>query len=54
MPTKTATKVTAKPRHSPMEHPGHQYPRETEVLQEILQTCGLTEKTLLHACPSCL
>jgi uncharacterized protein YdeI (YjbR/CyaY-like superfamily) len=27
-----------------MEHPRHQYPRETEVLQEIAQSCGLTQK----------
>jgi uncharacterized protein YdeI (YjbR/CyaY-like superfamily) len=27
-----------------MEHPRHQYPQETEALQEILQGCGLTEK----------
>jgi uncharacterized protein YdeI (YjbR/CyaY-like superfamily) len=27
-----------------MEHPRHQYPRETEALQEIAQSCGLTEK----------
>ena len=44
MPTKTATRVTPKPRHSPMEHPRHQYPQETEALQKILQSCGLTEK----------
>jgi len=27
-----------------MEHPRHQYPRETEALQEIARSCGLTEK----------
>jgi len=27
-----------------MEHPRHQYPRETEALQAIAQSCGLTEK----------
>ena len=27
-----------------MEHPRHQYPRETGALQEIAQSCGLTEK----------
>lgn len=40
MPTKTANAI----RHSPMEHPRYQYPRETEVLQEIAQSCGLTER----------
>jgi uncharacterized protein YdeI (YjbR/CyaY-like superfamily) len=44
MPTKTATKSTPKTRHSPMEHPRHQYPQETEALQKIAQSCGLTEK----------
>ena len=48
MPTKPATKRTSKAtpkvRHSPMEHPRHQYPRETEALQKIAQSCGLTEK----------
>jgi uncharacterized protein YdeI (YjbR/CyaY-like superfamily) len=27
-----------------MEHPSHQYPRETKALQEIAQSCGLIEK----------
>lgn len=27
-----------------MEHPRHQYPRETEELQKIAQSCGLVEK----------
>jgi uncharacterized protein YdeI (YjbR/CyaY-like superfamily) len=27
-----------------MEHPRHQYPRESEALQEIAQSCGLIEK----------
>ncbi len=27
-----------------MEHPRQQYPRETEALQEIAKSCGLTEK----------
>jgi uncharacterized protein YdeI (YjbR/CyaY-like superfamily) len=44
MPTKTATKATPKARHSPMEHPRHQYPRETKALQEIAQSCGLSEE----------
>lgn len=40
MTTKTSIK---KPKHSPMEHPRHQYPAETEALQSIAQSCGLTE-----------
>ncbi len=44
MPTKIAAKTTPKVRHSPMEHPSHQYPRETAALQAIAQSCGLTEK----------
>ncbi|WP_158615388.1 YdeI family protein [Acidipila sp. EB88] len=31
------------PRHPPMEHPRHQYPRETAALEEIAQGCGLVE-----------
>ncbi|WP_255483926.1 DUF1801 domain-containing protein [Granulicella sp. 5B5] len=31
-------------KHSPMEHPRHQYPQETAALQAIAQGCGLTEK----------
>ena len=31
-------------RHSPMEHPRHQYPQEAAALQEIARTCGLAEK----------
>ncbi len=31
-------------RHSPMEHPGHQYPQETAALQELARSCGLVEK----------
>jgi uncharacterized protein YdeI (YjbR/CyaY-like superfamily) len=42
MPTKTAI-AKPKVRHSPMEHPRHQYPLETEALQKIAQSCGLTE-----------
>ena len=30
-------------RHSPMEHPAHQYPQETAALQEIARSCGLVE-----------
>ncbi len=41
MPTKTATKLTPKAHHSPMEHPRHQYPQETEALQEVALSCGL-------------
>ncbi len=37
MPAKSTT------RHSPMEHPRRQYPQETEALQEIARSCGLTE-----------
>ncbi len=44
MPKKTATKAVPKTRHSPMEHPRHQYPEETKALQEIAQACGLVEK----------
>lgn len=40
MPTKTAKAI----RHSPMEHPRHQYPRETEALQDLAKSCGLTER----------
>jgi uncharacterized protein YdeI (YjbR/CyaY-like superfamily) len=44
MSTKTVTKAASKVRHSPMEHPRSQYPLETEALQQIAQSCGLTEK----------
>jgi uncharacterized protein YdeI (YjbR/CyaY-like superfamily) len=44
MPTKTASKLTPKIRHSPMEHPRHQYPQETKALQKIAQSCGLNEE----------
>jgi len=44
MQTNTAGKITPKARHSPMEHPRHQYPRETEALQKIAERCGLTEQ----------
>lgn len=44
MPAKTPAVVKSKVRHSPMEHPGFQYPEETAVLQAIAESCGLTEK----------
>jgi uncharacterized protein YdeI (YjbR/CyaY-like superfamily) len=44
MPKKTAKKMAPKVRHSPMEHPRHQYPEETKALQEIARTCGLVEE----------
>jgi uncharacterized protein YdeI (YjbR/CyaY-like superfamily) len=44
MPIKAATKVKPGIHHSPMEHPRHEYPRETEALQEIAQSCGLIEQ----------
>jgi len=44
MPKKTLTKAVPKVRHSPMEHPRHQYPEETKALQEIAHTCGLIEE----------
>ena len=31
-------------RHSPMEHPRHQYPEEAAALQQIARSCGLVEK----------
>ncbi len=42
---KTSSK-RAKPtvRHSPMEHPRHQYPQEAAALQDLARSCGLTEK----------
>lgn len=30
-------------RHSPMEHPRHQYPEEAAALQELARSCGLVE-----------
>ena len=47
--TKTTRKLAANEtrrsvRHSPMEHPRHQYPRETAALQELARSCGLVEK----------
>jgi len=44
MPARTKTVVAPKVRHSPMEHPRHRYREETEALQEIAKSCGLTEK----------
>jgi len=42
---KLATNETRRSvRHSPMEHPRHQYPRETAALQELARSCGLVEK----------
>lgn len=43
MPRNTATEGTRKVRHSPMEHPRHQYPQETALLQSIAKNCGLAE-----------
>ena len=40
MAKKTANTI----RHSPMEHPRHQYPEETALLQDIAKSCGLTER----------
>jgi uncharacterized protein YdeI (YjbR/CyaY-like superfamily) len=31
-------------RHSPMEHPRHQYPQEAAALQELARSCGLVER----------
>jgi uncharacterized protein YdeI (YjbR/CyaY-like superfamily) len=44
MPKKVAKQIKPEARHSPMEHPRHQYPRETAELQRIAQSCGLLEK----------
>lgn len=44
MPKAVAKKAAAKPRHSPMEHPRHQYPAETAELQKIAGSCGLVEE----------
>jgi uncharacterized protein YdeI (YjbR/CyaY-like superfamily) len=44
MPAKAAGETAIKIRHSPMEHPRHQYPHETAALQEIARSCGLVEK----------
>jgi len=39
---KTRAMAEVKVRRSPMEHPRHQYPRETAELEEIASACGLT------------
>lgn len=44
MAKSTATRVEPAPRHSPMEHPRHQYPAETAALQVIAESCGLLER----------
>jgi uncharacterized protein YdeI (YjbR/CyaY-like superfamily) len=44
MSKKTATAAKPKVLHSPMEHPRHQYPQETQALQEIARGCGLIEQ----------
>jgi uncharacterized protein YdeI (YjbR/CyaY-like superfamily) len=44
MPKKAVKTAKGPERHSPMEHPRHQYPRETEALQQIAESCGLVEK----------
>jgi uncharacterized protein YdeI (YjbR/CyaY-like superfamily) len=44
MPTKSGTRVAPKVRHSPMEHPRHQYPQEAEALQAVARSCGLVEQ----------
>jgi uncharacterized protein YdeI (YjbR/CyaY-like superfamily) len=42
---KPAANQTQRPvRHSPMEHPRHQYPQEAAALQELARSCGLVEK----------
>ena len=42
---KPAANETRRPvRHSPMEHPRHQFPQETAALQELARSCGLVEK----------
>jgi uncharacterized protein YdeI (YjbR/CyaY-like superfamily) len=38
------SKASPRVRHSPMEHPRQQYPRETAALQELARSCGLVEK----------
>ncbi len=42
--TSIASKIGQRVRHSPMEHPRHQYPQEAATLQEIARGCGLVEK----------
>ena len=43
MPKPVQNPEQRKLRHSPMEHPAHQYPQETAALQEIARSCGLVE-----------
>ncbi len=43
MRTPVANDTARRSRHSPMEHPRHQYPQETAALQEIARSCGLVE-----------
>ena len=42
--TSVANETGRRVRHSPMEHPRHQYPREAAALQGIARSCGLVEK----------
>ncbi|HUV97329.1 MAG TPA: YdeI/OmpD-associated family protein [Acidobacteriaceae bacterium] len=42
--TSVENKTGRRVRHSPMEHPQHQYPREVAALQDIARSCGLVEK----------
>ena len=42
--TLVANETGRRARHSPMEHPRHQYPLEAAALQEIARSCGLVEK----------
>jgi uncharacterized protein YdeI (YjbR/CyaY-like superfamily) len=42
--TQVANEIGRRSRHSPMEHPRHQYPQEAAALQEIARSCGLDEK----------
>jgi uncharacterized protein YdeI (YjbR/CyaY-like superfamily) len=41
---KSAAEAQRPVRHSPMEHPQHQYTQETAALQELARSCGLVEK----------
>src|ERR1700709_1124412 len=42
--TPAANEALRPVRHSPMEHPRHQYPLEAAALQELARSCGLVEK----------
>lgn len=44
MPKKLIKQAKPTVRHSPMEHPRHQYPQEAAALQDLARSCGLTEK----------